>query len=57
MLFSKVFSIGDLHKFVLPYQLTDDENVQTTDKLTDDAATAAAFMFYDKNYTAKKLLV
>ena len=53
----KSVTVNYLHKFVLPYQLTDDENTQTTDKLTDDAATAAAFMFYDKNYTAKKLLI
>ncbi|MCH5149437.1 MAG: hypothetical protein J1G30_02110 [Spirochaetales bacterium] len=51
----KSVTINYLHKFVLPYKLADTAE-QPTDKLTDDAATAAAFMFYDKSYTVKKLL-
>jgi hypothetical protein len=53
----KSVTINYLHKFVLPYELSDADTKQAVDKLTDEAATAAAFMFYDKNYTAKKLLV
>ena len=53
----KSVTINYLHKFVLPYELSDADTKQEVDKLTDEAATAAAFMFYDKNYTAKKLLV
>ena len=53
----KSVTINYLHKFVLPYQLTESDTTKETDKLTDEAATAAAFMFYDKNYTARRLLV
>lgn len=52
----KSVTINYLHKFILPYELADAGAEQATDKLTDEAATAAAFMFYGKNYTAKKLL-
>ncbi|MBO5289257.1 MAG: hypothetical protein J6B11_07665 [Spirochaetales bacterium] len=53
----KSVTINYLHKFVLPYQLAESDTTKETDKLTDEAATAAAFMFYDKNYTARRLLV
>lgn len=53
----KSVTINYLHKFILPYQLTEGDVTKPADKLTDDAATAAAFMFYDKSYTAKRLLV
>lgn len=51
----KSVTINYLHKFILPYEIPESRE-SNSDKLTNEAAEAAAMIFAGKNYTVKKML-